>query len=220
MKYLGINLQINDLLLANFDLKKGQKVALIGPNGAGKSTLLASFLNLSQLKKTGQINFKGQNLLDLPTCEIARLGVGIVNQQSVVIKNLTLQTVLEAINPTKKSEIAVLSRKLKVKHLLDRQLNFNYSGGEMRRAELLQLMIQDPELVLIDELDAGVDIDSRRIIYNVLRDWLKDKTALIVSHDFEIYQALAIDRLLVIENMRVVEKDLAYLRQVKERGYA
>lgn len=219
MKYLGINLQINDLLLANFDLKKGQKVALIGPNGAGKSTLLASFLNLSQLKKTGQINFKGQNLLDLPTCEIARLGVGIVNQQSVVIKNLTLQTVLEAINPTKKSEIAVLSRKLKVKHLLDRQLNFNYSGGEMRRAELLQLMIQDPELVLIDELDAGVDIDSRRIIYNVLRDWLKDKTALIVSHDFEIYQALKVDRLLVVENQQVIEKKLDYLAQVKESGY-
>ncbi len=219
MAYLRVELKITGLLEANFELKKSQKVALIGPNGAGKSSLLASFLNLSQLKKTGQIDFKGQNLLDLSTCEIARLGVGIANQQSVVIKNLTLRAVLEAIKPTKKTEIEVLARKLKVEYLLDRDLNHNYSGGEMRRAELLQLMIQDPELVLIDELDSGVDIDSRRIIYDVLRDWLKDKTALIVSHDFEIYNQLKIDKILLIKDQKVIEKPVDYLPQIKQNGY-
>ncbi len=219
MTYLGVDIEIADLLRAQFGLEKGQRIALIGPNGAGKSSLLASFFNLTELNLSGQINFKEQNLLDLKTAQIAKMGVGIINQQSIVIKNLTLRALLESISSTKDPKIEFLAKKLKVNHLLDRQLNYNYSGGEMRRAELLQLMIQDPELVLIDELDAGVDINSRRIIYDVLSDWLKDKTAIIVSHDFEIYQALVIDRLLVIENMQVVEKDLVYLRQVKELGY-
>lgn len=220
MNYLGINLSIDSIIeSAKFNIQANQKVALVGVNGAGKSTLLSSFLGLNELKKTGEIIFKNKNILELKTSEIAKLGIGIINQQSIPIKNLKLRSVLEAINPDKKSEIDNLAKKLQITHLLDRDINVGYSGGEMRRTELAQIMIQNPELVLIDELDSGVDIDSRKIIYQTLNNWLKNKTAIIVSHDFEIYQTLAIDKLLVVKNKQIIEQDLAYLGRVKERGY-
>ncbi len=219
MNCVGVDLTIGDILEARFKVRKNQKVALIGPNGAGKSSLLANFLNLNDFDKNGQIISKNKNLLDLKTSEAAKMGIGIINQQSVVIKDLSLREGLEAINPAKKAEIDDLANSLQIGYLLERELNLNYSGGEMKRAELLQVMIQDPELVLIDELDAGVDVGSRKIIYRELKRWLKHKTAIIVSHDFEIYQVLKIDRLLVIEDKQVVEKDLSYLERIKECGY-
>ncbi len=220
MNYLGINLSIDSIIeSAKFNIQANQKVALVGVNGAGKSTLLSSFLGLNELKKTGEIIFKNKNILELKTSEIAKLGIGIINQQSIPIKNLKLRSVLEAINPDKKSEIDNLAKKLQITHLLDRDINVGYSGGEMRRTELAQIMIQNPELVLIDELDSGVDIDSRKIIYRELKIWLKDKTAIIVSHDFEIYNQLEINKVLLIDNKKVIEKSLEFLEEIKQNGY-
>ncbi len=220
MNKLWVEVAIKPILdQAKFDLAPGQIVALVGPNGSGKSSLLASILGMSELRATGTINYKNKNLLDLSTSKIAQLGVGIVNQQSVVIKNVTLRQVLLAIGPSKQAKIEKIAQDLAITHLLDRDLNTGFSGGEMRRAELAQLIIQDPELVLIDELDAGVDVDSRKIIYRYLRQWLKNKMAVIVSHDFEIYQQLKIDQVLLIKNKKLVAKPVSYLAKIKQDGY-
>lgn len=201
-------------------IASGQKIGLIGANGAGKSSLLATIIGVSNIKTTGKINFKNKNLFELSIAERAKHGVGLICQKPPTLNGVSLIKILNAIEPNQ-TKIKKVIRILKIEKLLKRNLNQDYSGGEMRRAELAQVILQNPDLVLIDEIDSGVDLDSRKIIYQVLADFLADKTAIMVSHDFELYDKIKIDNLLIMKNgqIKMTKQPYQFLTQIKTNGY-
>jgi len=160
-------------------ISKGQVHAVMGPNGSGKSTLSHTLMGHPNYKVTGgEVLFKGQNILLLPTEQRAKLGLFLALQYPVVVPGITMSNFLrtalnakrgydgkdksKAISPKEfrallKDEMAVLRMD---DSFLPRYVNEGFSGGEKKRAEILQMAILKPEIAILDETDSGLDIDS------------------------------------------------------------
>ncbi|MBU1121431.1 MAG: ATP-binding cassette domain-containing protein [Candidatus Omnitrophica bacterium] len=170
----GVDLQIG----------KGEVLILFGPNGSGKTTLIKSIMGFSGYDiKKGQIRFRDKELNNLPIEEREHLGVGIMYQHPPVIRGVKLRQIAEFLCKDKQ-KIKDLSERLSLEEHLDRDINLDYSGGEMKRSELFQVLLQDPRLLLLDEPESGVDLENISIMGGVLNEYLarKDKAALIITH--------------------------------------
>lgn len=208
---------------ASFDLKNKKSYGLIGQNGAGKSTLLSAIIGQENYQITnGKITLNSQNITDLHISERAKK-IGIIHQKSPKVSGVPLKKLFHVINQNANdAHINQIAKELKIEHLLHRDANDNFSGGEMRRAELAQVIIQNPQIVLIDELDSGVDIESMALITAALKKHiLPSKTTLIVSHSFALFESIQPDAIFVM-NQGEISKPLASheaVKIVKEKGY-
>jgi len=154
------------LLLKHIDLviSPGETHVLFGPNGSGKTSLLMTIMGYPQYKVVGgKIFFKGQDITHMPMHERARLGIGMAYQRPPTIHGLKVRQLLElcardGIDPE------ALARSLNFEQFLDRDVNAGFSGGEIKRSELLQLMAQDPDLMLFDEPESGVDLENIQLV--------------------------------------------------------
>jgi len=156
-------------------LEKGQVHALMGPNGSGKSTLAYTLMGHPKYEViAGQVLWKGENLLELPPDERAKRGVFLAFQYPTAIPGVTVANFLRmAVKAVHGERItpAQFRRLLKEKMALlkmddsfaTRYLNEGFSGGEKKRAEILQMAVLQPEIAIIDETDSGLDIDALRI---------------------------------------------------------
>jgi len=168
-------LEVNDLhvevegreVLKGVSLKigEGEVHAVFGPNGSGKTTLLGSVMGLGKYRVTkGTILFGGTDITGMSVDERARLGVGMSFQRPPTINGVKLRSLLEICDGGDSAEIEALSEKLNVTPFLDREVNAGLSGGELKRVELLQLLLQKPELVFLDEPESGVDLENMALI--------------------------------------------------------
>ena len=167
----------------NLSIDEGETHVLLGPNGAGKSTLFLTILGFPQYKVVkGSIIFKGQDITDLTTDERVKLGIGVRFQNPPTIRGVSVRDLLkleshqemdEELNPRMKE----LAEKLKFSdEFLDRDVNFGFSGGEVKRSEILQLLAQMPDFTMFDEPDSGVDIENVELLSAEIRTLLdKDK---------------------------------------------
>ena len=171
----------------NLEVGKGEVHVIFGPNGSGKSTLLAAIMGLPQYKiKRGKIIFKGRKINELPIWERAKLGIGIAFQSPPEI-NLKLKKLLEKIGGDGFEDYI---KKLRMEDYVERDINKGFSGGERKRAEILQLAAQKPDLLLLDEPESGVDMENIYIISKVLNELLekdkriveRKKSAIIITH--------------------------------------
>lgn len=168
----------------NFVIRKGEVAVLFGPNGSGKSTLIKTIMGFSGYKiKSGEIIFKGVRINDLPTEERVKLGIGIMYQHPPKIRGVKLEQIAGFLSKDKKKTEDLAGRLSLVSHL-GRDINLDFSGGEMKRSELFQLLLQNPEFLLLDEPESGVDLENISIMGDVLNAYLKekDKSALIITH--------------------------------------
>jgi len=168
----------------NLEIKKGEVVILFGPNGCGKTTLLKTIMGFSGYRiKSGNIIFKDKPLNNLPIEERVKLGIGIMYQHPPKIRGVKLQQLAQYLTKDEK-EISGLTEKLTLQEHLKRDVNVDFSGGEMKRSELFQVLLQDPELFLLDEPESGVDIENIGVMGGVLNEYLKQegKSALIITH--------------------------------------
>src|SRR5574340_457793 len=170
------------LMGVNLVAKQGKVHAIMGPNGTGKSTLAYTLMGHPSYTVTeGEVLFKGQNLLELEPDERSRLGIFLAFQYPVAIPGVTvanfLRTALNArrraVNPEDKGiPIPEFRKLLKGKMELlkidpafaGRYLNDGFSGGEKKRAEILQMATLEPKIAILDETDSGLDIDALRIV--------------------------------------------------------
>lgn len=165
-----INLVIND----------GEAHVLFGPNGSGKSTLLGAIAGFSRYQiLDGEIIFKGVDITHKPVHERALLGVGLMFQRPPTIKGLSMRDMVRICAQGHEFP-EELPQRLNFTDFMHREVNHGFSGGELKRSELLQLMAQDPDLVLLDEPESGVDIESIALIGESInqlldRDGLNDK---------------------------------------------
>jgi len=168
----------------NLEIKRGEVVILFGPNGSGKSTLLKTIMGFSgYTAKSGRIIFKDQVLNGFPTEERVKLGMGLMYQLPPKIRGVKLQQLAQHLSKDKEKN-RTLAVKLSLEEHLMRDVNVDFSGGEMKRSELFQVLLQNPDLLLLDEPESGVDIENIAVMGNILNEHLKKegKSALIITH--------------------------------------
>jgi Fe-S cluster assembly ATP-binding protein len=184
----------------NLQVKQGEVHVIFGPNGSGKSTLLNAIFHLPGYRiDQGEIRVKSQNIQEMSTDEIANLGIGMSFQHPPKIKGVTLQNFLGAINRSKDLDQAIGT--LSMDTFMERELNVGFSGGELKRAEILKLYAQNPDLLLIDEPESGVDFENIAIISKAINQILqketpmklRERSAIIITHTGHILNYIQAD---------------------------
>ena len=168
----------------NLSIKEGETHVLLGPNGSGKSTLFMSILGFPKYKIVGgKILFKGEDITHLDTSERVKRGIGVCFQSPPAIRGVNLKDLLKVESgqgteeETLTPEMQFHAHELKFhEDFLQRDVNLGFSGGEVKRSEILQLLAQMPDFTMFDEPDSGVDIENVELLaekINLLLD--KDK---------------------------------------------
>ena len=148
----------------NLEIKPGQVHALFGPNGTGKSTLIGAIMGFPRFQITaGKIWFKGVDVTTVPIYERARAGIGVMIQRPPTVRGLTVRQMV-GICSRQHADADALAARLNMSDFLERNVNEGFSGGEIKRSELLQLMAQQPDLLLLDEPESGVDIENIALV--------------------------------------------------------
>lgn len=166
VKDLHVSIGTKEILKGvNLKIHKGEVHAIFGPNGSGKTTLLNAmmgFAGYSVIK--GKIIFAGRDITHLPVNERAKMGIGISFQRPPAIRGVKLQRLIETSAKGNGEFLQEYAKGLNLVDFLEREINVGFSGGEIKRAELLQLILQDPDLVLLDEPESGVDLENIALI--------------------------------------------------------
>lgn len=154
----------------NLNIDEGETFILFGPNGSGKTTLLMTLMGFGGYTVTaGKIVFKGVDITEMPTYERARLGIGMSFQRPPTIHGLKTRHLVSMCARGREIDVEGMARAVNFDEFLDRDINSGFSGGEIKRSELLQLMAQNPDLILFDEPESGVDLENMTLIGNTAR---------------------------------------------------
>ncbi|PKO10668.1 MAG: Fe-S cluster assembly ATPase SufC [Chloroflexi bacterium HGW-Chloroflexi-2] len=240
IKNLHVNINGKEILKGlNFTLPKGEVHAIMGPNGTGKSTLAYTLMGHPAYEVTeGEVFFNGVNILDLEPNERSILGIFLAFQYPVAIPGVTVANFIRsAVNSRRRAVntddkgVPLLEFRKEVKQKMEmlrmdpsfagRYLNDGFSGGEKKRAEILQMAMLKPEIAILDETDSGLDIDALKIVadgVNTLRG--PDLGVVIITHYQRILNYIKPDYVHVMMDGKIVESgesDLAL--HLEEHGY-
>jgi len=221
----------------NLEIKPGEIHAIMGPNGSGKSTLSYVLAGREDYEVTGgSVDFNGEDLLEMEPDERAAAGVFLAFQYPVEIPGvpmtLFLKTALNSIRKKRGSEeldaigflrlMKETCAKLGVNEdMLKRPVNVGFSGGEKKRAEVLQMAMLDPKLCILDETDSGLDIDALRIVadgVNALRS--PDRSMLIITHYQRLLDYIKPDFVHILAHGKIIKTGGPELAlELEEKGY-
>ncbi|KKT30532.1 MAG: FeS assembly ATPase SufC [Candidatus Collierbacteria bacterium GW2011_GWC2_44_18] len=220
IKNLLVKVENKEILKGiNLEIGKGEVMALMGPNGSGKSSLANTLIGNPIYEVTeGEIFFEGNNLLEMKPEERARLGIMMAFQYPTSIPGVTIREMLLAVLRAKgltvsaldlKKQIAEEAEKLKVDPtLLNRNLNEGFSGGEKKKMEILQMRVLKPKLLVLDEVDSGLDIDALSLIAENVSEMVKEikMSVLVITHYQRLLKYLVPDKVIVLKNGEVVDR--------------
>ncbi len=217
----------------NLSVAKGETHALMGPNGSGKSTLANALMGNPNYEVTeGKILLDGQDLTEADPDERARAGIFMAFQYPATIPGVSVANFLRmAVNARREEPIKVkefgqvLGKNMELlkidRAFTSRYLNEGFSGGEKKRAEILQLAMLAPDFAVLDETDSGLDIDALRIVsdgVNALRD--DDRGFLIITHYTRILGYVRPDFVHIMLDGRIVREGGPELAdQLEDKGY-
>ena len=207
LKIEDLHVSVGDReILRGIDLviEESETHVLLGPNGGGKSTLLNTIVGMPGYRITqGRVVFKGTDLADLEIDERARLGIGIAFQRPPAVRGVRLRQMLDVAAGAELSAdaVAALDAELDLGHMVDRDVNMGFSGGEAKRSEMAQLLAQMPDLALFDEPESGVDLDNIAVVGGAMNRLLKGeeriserkRSGLIITHTGHILQFVNAD---------------------------
>ncbi|HET9589206.1 MAG TPA: Fe-S cluster assembly ATPase SufC [Anaerolineales bacterium] len=240
IRNLHVSIEGKEILKGvDLTVDQGKVHAIMGPNGTGKSTLAYTLMGHPSYTVTaGEVAFKGQNVLELEPDERARLGLFLAFQYPVAIPGVTVANFLRtAINARRRAEnpedkgipIPEFRKMLKERmsllkmdqNIAGRYLNEGFSGGEKKRAEILQLATLKPEIAILDETDSGLDIDALRIVADGVNALMNNELGvLLITHYQRLLNHIKPDYVHVMLDGRIVESggpDLAL--HLEEKGY-
>ncbi|MBC7359797.1 MAG: ABC transporter ATP-binding protein [Desulfacinum sp.] len=225
----------------DLEIKPGETHILFGPNGSGKTSLLMTIMGYPQYKVTGgKITFKGVDITHMPINERAQLGIGMAYQRPPTIHGLkTRQMVKICAGNRDDVDPEALARQVNFEDFLDRDVNAGFSGGEIKRSELLQLLAQNPDLMLFDEPESGVDLENIALVGTTIAKLLqkecsptdlksmlqvkreRTKMGLIITHTGHILEYLTADKGQVLYNgvLSCADNPRDILQCISEMGY-
>lgn len=214
----------------NLHIGEGETHVLLGPNGSGKTTLLMTIMGYSNYTITeGKIIFKGEDVTNMKAHERAGRGIGMLFQRPPTISGLKLGKLLTAISRTKTENIPELAKSLHMDKFLERDINKGFSGGEIKRSEVLQLMIQNPDFIMLDEPESGVDIENISLIGTAIGTLLekdkhivkRQKSGLVITHTGYILDYLETDRghVMCDGQIKCHGNPREIMKDIKLRGY-
>ena len=219
----------------NLSLGRDETHVLMGPNGTGKSTLGYAITGNPAYRVTGgSILFEGEDITDMPVNERARRGIFLSFQNPLEVPGVTLSNFIRSALENKsgnrlrlwdfKKKLAQTMELLEMdESYAQRDLNVGFSGGEKKKAEILQMLMLEPKLAILDETDSGLDVDAVRIVSRGVQLYRERQhgTVLIITHSTRILEALTVDRTHVMENGVIVKNGGAELvDRINREGFA
>jgi len=186
LKIEDLTVKIADRKVLNgidLEVPKGETHVLLGPNGSGKTTLIMSILGFPSCQVlSGRILFDDTDITGLPTDECARLGLGVAFQSPPAIRGVKLGDVLKHIAKGEVDELELARITNIPMEFLERDLNLGFSGGELKRSEIFQVLAQRPSFAIFDEPDSGVDVENLEVIGKAISEFLKRRSGLLITH--------------------------------------
>lgn len=218
----------------NLDIKKGEIHVIMGPNGVGKSTLSKVIMGslLYDIKK-GDILVNGKSILNLSTDERARLGIFLSFQNPVDIEGVTNQEFLKmAVNSNREAPIGLYDF-IKIleknysdlnfsKEMMHRGINQNFSGGEKKKNEIIQMKTLKPSFLILDELDSGLDVDSLDLVCKNILEYKKETNCsiLLITHYNRILEKIKPDYVHILSKGKIVKTgDYSLATKIENSGY-
>ncbi len=217
----------------DLEIQAGEVLALMGPNGSGKSSLANALIGNPKYEVTeGEVLFEGNNILELKPEERAKLGILMSFQYPLAIPGVTVRELLltslrgrcltvSALDL--KNQIAAEGEKLHIEPtLLNRSLNEGFSGGEKKKFEILQMRILKPKLLVLDEVDSGLDIDALALIATNVSEMVKETgmSVLVITHYQRLLKYLEPDRVVVLKDGVVVDRGgKEIVEKLEKEGY-
>lgn len=219
----------------HLDIESGTIHAIMGPNGVGKSTLSRVIMGDNRYHViNGDIIFDGKSILKLLPDERCREGIFLAMQSPMEIDGVSNQDFLRTAISQKNAEKVGLYQFIKSceqaaddlkmnKELIHRSLNVGFSGGEKKKNEVLQIKLLKPTLIILDELDSGLDVDSLRIVCENLKQYMienPDTSMLIITHYSMILEYLKPDYVHILSNKHIIKTgDYHLVGDIEKNGY-
>ncbi len=232
---LSVSIEEGELLHeVSLEIGKGETHVLMGPNGAGKSTFGYTLMGSPQYTVTGgRILFEGEDITRLSADKRARKGMFLSFQNPLEVPGLTLESFLRASvravtgKPVKlfafKKELEETLSLLKIDpSYAERELNVGFSGGEKKKAEILQLLLLRPKFAILDETDSGLDVDAVRVVSAGIEEYQRrqEGALLIITHSTRILESLKVDRTHVMVKGRIVYSgDASVVEGINRDGF-
>ena len=220
---------LNDVTLT---IKSGEVHAVMGPNGAGKSTLSAALMGKPGYVVTGgSVKLDGVDVLALPTWQRATAGLHLIMQYPTEIPGVMLQDAMSAALDARERDTTNLRSLISTEakrisfdtELVDRAVNVDFSGGEKKRNETVQLAVLQPKIAILDELDSGLDIDALRDCAQRVEDATREMNlgVLVITHYSRLFEQLKPDFVHILTNGRIVKSAGPELAdELEVTGYA
>lgn len=235
VKDLHVNVEDKEILHGvDLTINKGETHVLMGPNGTGKSTLGYALMGNPRYSVTeGEIWFQGKNITEEAVNERAKDGIFLSFQNPLEVPGVTLSAFIRSALEQKtgkrirlwdfKKELARTMEILQMDpSYAERDLNVGFSGGEKKKAEILQLLMLKPSLAILDETDSGLDVDAVRTVSRGIEEYQKNCNGglLIITHSTRILEYLSVDDTHVMVEGKIVKTgDASLVDEINEKGF-
>tara|TARA_Y100000590_G_C15399318_1_gene893162 strand:- start:118 stop:801 length:684 start_codon:yes stop_codon:yes gene_type:complete len=209
---------INGLSLT---VNKGEVHAIIGPNGCGKSTLANAIVGKNDYEANGIVKINGDDVFKMDVTERAKAGLFMSFQSPPSISGLTNYKIVQH----RTSDVKKYKQDIKSLNLLDdwatREFNEGASGGERKKNELLQLLQSNPQIVILDEVDTGLDVDALKLVTKIVNEYKNKYGWIVISHNTKVLKDLNPTYVHIVNNGTIVETgSVAVLDKVDKQGFA
>lgn len=219
----------------DLSIGKGETHVLMGPNGTGKSTLGYALMgNPRYTIKSGEIWFQGKNITEAPVNERAKAGIFLSFQNPLEVPGVTLSSFIRNALEQKTGKRQrlydfkkELERTMEILQMdpsyAERDLNVGFSGGEKKKAEILQLLMLKPSLAILDETDSGLDVDAVRTVSAGIKEYQKNckGSLLIITHSTKILESLSVDYTHVMVEGKIIQTgDASLVEEINRNGFA
>ncbi|MDD2505217.1 MAG: Fe-S cluster assembly ATPase SufC [Bacilli bacterium] len=237
LKIKDLSVEINNKVILkdfNIEINKNEIHGIMGPNGIGKSTICKTIMGDPNYKIIkGSITYKTHDLLSLDITKRAKLGIFLVNQTPIEIPGVTNAEMLRIALTEKTGKhiglfefnkrLEEICEKLSIpKSFIHRGINEGMSGGERKKNELIHLWMLEPKLIILDELDSGLDVDSLKIVYQNILEYQKMHKAsiLIITHHAKLLAELNAKYIHILNEGKIIKQgSLELAKEIEKTGF-